>query len=133
MHANWKREREIRKVLRDLARQRVCGFDKLRNAWIVEHPIPTDNDALRTCHARGWAEPMPHGGIEKGNPLQEGLPLVAAPPQERGRITLHRLTDSGWNAIHRTHDWVVSTFFVALVTLFATVVGIVISVLINQS
>ena len=28
----WKREREIKKVLRGLARQQVCGFEAARNA-----------------------------------------------------------------------------------------------------
>jgi len=110
----WKREREIRKVLRELERQRVCGFLQ-GDLWLVEHPIPTDNDALNTCRLRGWVEPMPgHKGIEKGNPSEARLPL-------------YRLTDSGWNAIQSTHEWVVRTFIVAFATLVATVIGIVIS------
>ncbi len=118
LFADWRRERQIRKVLRELARQQVCGFDADHNAWIVERPLPRDEEAVRTCQARGWVEPMPHGAFEK----QRASDTTASRAQVR--IKLYRLTDSGWNSIHFTHAWVVATFVIALVTLFATVIGI---------
>jgi hypothetical protein len=108
--SNWLREREIKKVLRTLARARVLSFSQIRNAWIVDLLVEGE-EALRTCHMRGWIEPMPHGAISDTEATTERVAL--------------RLTDSGWNAIHGTHAWVICTFLVALVRLFATVVGII--------
>ncbi len=120
MLENWRREREVRRVLRSLTRQRVCGFDDSVNAWIVERALPSDQEALRTCEVRGWVETTPYGALEKKDPND---PTARA----KVRTRLYRLTDSGWNAIHFTHAWVVATFVVALVTLFATGLGITLS------
>ena len=92
---------------------------------IVERRISSDNNALLTCRARGWAEPMTVGAIDSA------IDPTADRPQER--FTVYRLTDSGWNAVQRTHDWIVRTVIVAALTLVATVVGIVIAVWISQS
>ena len=113
------REREIRTVLRGLARQRIVSYDGSLNAWIVEYPLPADSEALKTCQIRGWVEPLPHGGIEKRVFENHQLTHVRQP--------LYRLTDPGWNTINSIHRWIVWTFLVALVTLAATVLGLVIS------
>jgi hypothetical protein len=44
-----------------------------------------------------------------------------------GNSPVYRLTDAGWNVIHRTHEWVVVTCIVSIITLIATIVGIALS------
>jgi hypothetical protein len=109
MFANIRRERAIRALLRRISRQRVIGFDGRRNAWIVERAPSPDEDALHSCRIRGWVEPLPHGAVYEGATEREQL---------------YRLTGPGWDAIHRTHSWVVSTLVIAMATLFATILGI---------
>jgi hypothetical protein len=95
------------------------SFDAGRNAWIVNDALPADDEALKTCIIRGWIEALPHGAFEKRVADDSGAAKV--------RSQLHRLTDSGWNAIHYSQGWIVSTFIVAAVTLLATIVGIMIA------
>ena len=85
--ADWRRERDIRAVLRSLAKQRVVSFDAGHNAWIVKDPLPADDEALNTCVIRGWIEVLPHGAVEKR--------VADDPRTTKVRIPLHRLTDSG--------------------------------------
>ncbi|MDO8432406.1 MAG: hypothetical protein Q7S58_08370 [Candidatus Binatus sp.] len=123
MMTYWRDEREIKKVLRRLSRQRVRMILQPGNAWFVERAVMSDESAqtaLRTCHLRGWAEPIDHRAIPNMEVSDEG----DLPTNPISINPVYRLTDSGWNAIHNTHSWIVSTFAVALVTLFATVLGV---------
>jgi len=106
-------------VLLSIRRQQVISLDANRNAWIVRDEPSAVDDALKTCQLRAWIESIPQMAIEKNVADDLARPKV--------RIALYRLTDSGWNAIYFIHRWVEFTFFIALVTLFATIVGIVVS------
>ena len=124
---DWKRERSVRKVLRRLSRQRVDLILQPGNVWVVNHGVTEADDvseALRTCHMRGWVEPMsnaiPQGKLTPDGRLPEGEMFTGIAP-------MYRLTEAGWNAIHRLHTWVVVTCVVALITLIATVVGLVVA------
>ena len=117
--ADFRRERDIRSVLLSIKRQQVISLDANRNAWIVRDEPSAVDDALKTCQLRAWIESIPQMAIEKNVADDLARPKV--------RIALYRLTDSGWNAIYFIHRWVEFTFFIALVTLFATIVGIVVS------
>jgi hypothetical protein len=73
---------------------------------------------------RGWTEPLadsvPKGALTpEGNLPSDKLFSEASP--------VYRLTDAGWNVIHRTHEWVVVTCVASLIGLFATVFGLVTS------
>jgi hypothetical protein len=95
------------------------------NVWVVNHGV-TDEDnvgeALRTCHMRGWVEPMsdaiPQGRLTPDGKLPEGEMFSGTGP-------VYRLTAAGWSVIHRSHTWVVVTCVVALITFGATVLGLV--------
>ena len=91
------------------------------NARVVElAPDSTDDNeaALRTCHMRGWVEPIvdaiPTGTILQGGHLPERLYNRSEP--------LYRLTDSGWAAIRRSH-------MLALVTSMIAPIGVVLAAL----
>lgn len=121
------RERAIRVLLGKLARQRVVQVLQPGNVWVVELAPKLDADgeaALRTCWLRGWVEPISHDAVPRGDvanlphPERE-LYNTAAP--------IYRLTDSGWNVIHSTRQWLIATFTIAAATLIATIIGVIVT------
>lgn len=120
--ADWERERFIRRVLKILARQRIAAIGQPGNIWIVEKSFPdleNLDEALGTCHMRGWVEPIANA-VPKGV-LAKDLKL----PEKIEAGTIYRLTEAGWNAIHRLHGWVVATFIVSLAALVISVFALI--------
>lgn len=81
--------------------------------------------ALRTCHMRGWVEPLEHA-IPKGKLTPEGRLPEGNIFQRVG--PLYRLTEAGWQVVHRTQTWVKATFAVALATLVASIISLIVLV-----
>ena len=79
--------------------------------------------ALRTCHLRGWVEPVSDDAIPTG--LAENLQTGRGPLFDKTQL-IYRLTDSGWNVIHDNHSWVVATFIVAAAALIASILRVVV-------
>jgi len=119
---SFARERNIRRVLRSLAGNRVVAILNPGNVWVIEN-APTDypdyQEALSTCLIRGWIEVL-HEAIPQGKLGADALPNRTQPFQSSGSI--YRVTDSGWAVINRTHTWVLATFAVALLALVATTI-----------
>ena len=97
------KEYSIRKTLKTLSKQRVALILQPGNVWVIEKSVGDDEKTevnLRTCHIRGWIEPIenaiPKGDLTPDGKLPEGYLFTKHGP-------LYRLTDSGWNAIHRSH------------------------------
>jgi hypothetical protein len=127
MLTDWRRERFIRSVLRKLSQQRVAVLLQPGNVWVIEKAVTGDGDleeALRTCHMRGWvellADSVPKGALTPDGRFPEGKLFSGQGP-------MYRLTEAGWNVIHRTHEWVVVTCVASIIALFATIVGLVVS------
>lgn len=110
-----KREYSIYKTLRFLAKQRVALILQPGNVWVIEKAIPeteTNLENLQTCMMRGWVEVLhesvrsghlkPDGQLPDGNMFQNEKPI-------------YKLTDSGWNAIHRTHVMGLLGIIIALI------------------
>ena len=125
----WHHERFIRKTLRRLSQQRVALILQPGNVWVVEKAVSEGEGeevaaALRTCNLRGWVEvhsdAVPHGSLTPEGKLPEG-------PLTSGVAPVYKLTEAGWNVIHRSHEWVVATFIVVTITLVATILGIFIT------
>ena len=117
---NWKRERQIRKVLTGLARQRVALVLQPEGIWGIEQALTRDDDveaALLTCVMRGWVEPM-HDSMPTGD-LTSDMRLPEGPMFTRTQA-VYRLTDSGWNAINRAHAWTLAGVVLAVASLIAT-------------
>ena len=117
-----KRELSIYRTLKAVSRQRVALIFQPRNVWVIERAIPDDErteENLRTCYLRGWVEPIenaiPKGKLTDDGNLPEGNQFPNYGP-------LYRLTDSGWNAIHRTH---VIALLGVIVSLLAAAVGVI--------
>lgn len=120
MFDDWKRERQIRRVLTGLARQRVALVLQPEGVWVIEKAVTRDENtepALMTCHMRGWIEVL-QDSVPTGD-LPENLKLTGRAPFSRSQ-TIYRLTDSGWNAINRAHAWTITGVVIAIVTLIAT-------------
>jgi len=120
MFTDWKRERFIRKTVKRLSRQRVVSILQPGDVWVIERSIKwTDGtaEALRTCHLRGWveviAEAVPHGELTAEGKLPPGIFQRIEPS--------YRLTEAGWNAIHRLHGWVIATFVISLTALVMSI------------
>lgn len=102
---DMKREWRIRRVLRRLARQRVGLVLQPGNIWVIEKAVEdneeTDAD-LKTCFMRGWVEPLekavPRGKLKEDGSLPDGDIFQSLGP-------VWKLTDSGWAAINRAHEW----------------------------
>jgi len=122
------RERFILSVLRRLARQRVALLLQPGDVWVIEYAVEDEKnvaEALRTCHMRGWVEPLAHalptGKVAPNGTLPEKLFTTEKP--------LYRLTDSGWSAIHRTHSWDVFACTIAGIGLIVSLSSLIVAVI----
>ncbi|MFC1876629.1 hypothetical protein ACFL2E_05070 [Thermodesulfobacteriota bacterium] len=100
-----KREWKIRMILRQLAKQRVGLVLQPGNVWVIEKAVEDNEEtdaALKTCYMRGWVEPLensvPKGKIKRDGSLPDGNLFESSGP-------IWKLTDSGWAAINRAHEW----------------------------
>jgi hypothetical protein len=110
-----KREFSIHKTLKLLSKQRVAMVLQPGDVWVIEKSLPdteTHQENLQTCLMRGWVEIL-KDSIPTGKVGADG-----SLPQSGYKIKhIYRLTDSGWNAIHRTH-------VLTVLSIIATLVGI---------
>ncbi len=117
---DFRREAEIRRTLRALARQRVAIVLQPGNVWVIEKAIDENSDTdamLKTCYLRGWVEPV-EDALPKGRLTPEGNLPDRNIFDEIGPV--YRLTDSGWSVINRSHQWFMMSIFVAVLALIAT-------------
>lgn len=118
--ADFQKEREIRRALRKLSKQRVAIVLQPGNVWVIENSVEDNQQidaALKTCYMRGWVEPI-KSAIPKGKLTPEGKLPEGSVFDRIG--TLYRLTDSGWFVINRSQQLVLITIIVGLLTLIAT-------------
>jgi hypothetical protein len=126
MFSDWRRERFMRSILRKLSRQQVTMVLQPGNIWVVEKALTSSEEvdaALLTCHVRGWVEIL-ENSIRKGTLTPDGK-LPSGNLFSRYGPT-YRLTDAGWNTIHRTHPFSVVTCAVSIAALIAVIIGLVI-------
>lgn len=112
-----KREYSIHRTLKLLSKQRVALVLQPGNVWVVEKALPESEEHLenvQTCLMRGWVEVLndsvPTGKLKPDGTLPEGHLFERTKP-------IYRLTDGGWNKIHRSHVQ-------AILSVIATLVGI---------
>ena len=118
-----KRERDVRRALQAVARQRVALILQPGNVLVVECSPPDAewfDIGVRTCHIRGWVEVL-HESLPTG-----AVTFVGDRPQIPTQMTPkthYRLTEGGWAILRRSHEWVIATFVVSLLSLVAGVVS----------
>jgi hypothetical protein len=116
-----KRERLIRRVLKQLARSRVVGIVQPNNVWIIENALISNSEeieaALRTCYMRGWIDVLEEK-ILHGSPLPDGS---VPKPWFQSVGPSWKLTDSGWAAIQRSHQLNLLGVWLAVMTIILTI------------
>jgi hypothetical protein len=121
MLSDLRRERVIRQTLRKLSRQRVALVLQPGNVWVIEKAVnataETDT-ALKTCHMRGWVEPL-ESAIPQGKLTPDGR--LPANLKFEGLGTLYKLTSAGWSVIYRSNQ-------LALVALVISAISLLVSV-----
>jgi len=117
MFTDLKREWIIRRALKKLSRQRVVGIMQPGNVWVIEKALMTNEKtepALRTCFMRGWIDIL-EDRVLHGAPLPDG---TVAKPWFQTVAPTWKLTDSGWAAIQRTHEWELIGILIATLSLY---------------
>lgn len=116
-------EYKIYRLLKKLSRQRAVVILQPGNVPVIEKAVSEteENDWIfYTCLMRGWIEV-----------LQENVPTGALTPKGElpsGEIftknkNTYRLTDSGWAAINRSHQWVIFTALISVAAVLISVFG----------
>jgi len=117
------REWAIHRVLKKLARQRVAIVLQPGNIWVIEKAVADDEQtdaALKTCYMRGWVEPLANS-IPRGQLLPDGsLPRGQL---FQGSGPLWKLTDSGWAAINRVHEWALIGVLIGAVSVIVALIS----------
>lgn len=115
-----KREYSIYRTLKLLSKQRVALVLQPGNIWVIEKALPVSEEHfanIQTCLMRGWVEVLrdsvPTGVLKSDGSLPDG-------DMFQNEKHLYRLTDSGWNAIHRT-------YILGVLGLIATLIGIAVA------
>jgi len=110
-----RREWKIRRVLRQVSRQRVILVLQPNNVWVIERAVQDNKEtdtALKTCFLRGWVEPLensiPKGKLKEDGSLPDGNLFNSFGP-------LWKITDSGWATIYRVHGWALIGIIIALI------------------
>jgi hypothetical protein len=118
MFSDFRRERTIRQTLRKLSRQRVKLVLQPGNVWVIEKAVnitaETDT-ALKTCHMRGWVEPL-ESAIPQGKLTPDGrLPANF----EFGPV--YKLTSAGWSVIYRSNQLALIALVISAISLLVSV------------
>jgi len=115
-----KREYSIYRTLKFLSKQRVALVLQPGDVWVIEKALPETEEHfenIQTCLMRGWVEilrdSVPTGKLQPDGSLPDGEIFS-------NEKHLYRLTDSGWNAIHRSH-------MLNILGVFATLIGIIVT------
>lgn len=113
-----RRERQVRSTLRKLSRQRAVMV--VHGMWVIEKAVPdTDENqvALKTCHMRGWIEPLENAIPKRKLTFDGNSPKISDATMQ----PMYRMTDSGWAVINRTHMLQLMGIFLAAV---AAIIGL---------
>ena len=121
MLTNLQRERFIRRILRKLGRQRVAVVLQPGNIWVVEKAVEdtVETDAaLKTCHIRGWVEPLenaiPKGKLSPDGKLPENLFEGIGPT--------YKLTSAGWSVIYRSYQLALLALLISATSLLISAI-----------
>lgn len=120
MFETWKSERQIRKTLRGIARQRVALIVKPGDVWVIERALERNEEVeagLATCIMRGWVEPL-FEDLPTNSLLSDGN--IPPGPVFTRTENHFRLTEGGWAAINRAHAWNLVGVLLGVASLIAT-------------
>jgi hypothetical protein len=121
MFSDLRREHAIRQTLRKLSRQRVALVLQPGNVWVIEKAVKTTAEtdtALKTCHMRGWVEPL-ESAIPQGKLTPDGR--LPANFKFEGTGILYKLTSAGWSVIYRSYQLALIAVVISVISLLVSV------------
>ena len=127
MFEDLRRERQVRRALKAIARQRVALVLQPGNVQVVERSPPEEEwfeIGVRTAQIRGWVEVL-HENLPTGSVQMKGK--VPQLPDSMTPQTHYKLTEGGWAVLNRSHAWVLATFLVSTIGLAVSAVSLVIA------
>jgi hypothetical protein len=127
MFDTFRDERQVRRALKALSRQRVAMVLQPGNVQVVELSPPDEEWfelGVRTCLIRGWVEVL-HENLPTGAVRLDGRTPVM--PSQMAPKTHYRLTEGGWAVLTRSHGWVLATFLVSSLGLLAAVASLAVA------
>lgn len=120
MLTDLQREHAIRRALRNLAKQRVALVLHPGNVWVIENVVDTKETdaALKTCHMRGWVEPLMNA-VPKSKLMPDGqLPINL---EFENVAPLYKLTSAGWSVIYRSYQLALFAVLISVLSLLISV------------
>jgi hypothetical protein len=117
---DFRRELAIRRTLRKLSRQRVALVLQPGNVWVIERAVSSTAEtdtALKTCHMRGWVEPL-----ENAIPQGKLTPDRNLPANFAGVGPIWKLTSAGWSVIHRSNELALIAIVIAVISLLVSII-----------
>ena len=122
LNALNRQERQTRRALKALARQRVALVLQPGNVWVIERARTFEGmeEALQTCRMRGWVEVLENAVPSAEYSGEVDLSTLLRAPEK----TLYRLTQGGWAEIQREFDWLRATLLVATLSLLVALAGL---------
>jgi len=115
-------ERDIRRALKRLSRQRVALVLQPGNVWVIENAVEDNEEtdaALKTAYIRGWVKPivnaLPKGKLTPDGALPSGDLFQGVGP-------VWQLTEGGWTVVNRTHWWALFAILISALS-FSVSVG----------
>ena len=127
MFEDLRRERQVRRALKAIARQRVALVLQPGNVQVVERSPPEEEwfeIGVRTAQIRGWVEVL-HENLPTGSvQMKSKVPQL---PDRMTPQTHYKLTEGGWAVLNRSHAWVLATFLVSSIGLAVSAVSLVIA------
>lgn len=119
-----RRERKIRHTLRKLSRQRVALVLQPGNVWVIEKAVAEDADtdeALKTCHMRGWIEPLADA-VPRGRLASDGT--LPADFKFKDAGTIYKLTSAGWSVVYRSYQLAMIAVLISIVSLTVSIANV---------
>ena len=127
MFDDFRRERQVKRSLRAIARQRVAIVLQPGNVQVVERSPPREEWfelGVRTAQIRGWVEVL-HENLPTGTvQLQGNVPRL---PTSMEPATHYKLTEGGWAVLNRDHAWLLATFIVSAVGLVVSAASLAVT------
>lgn len=127
MLTHYVRERQVRRALKAVARQRVAIVLQPGNVHVIERGTPDEEWfelGIRTCHIRGWVEVLHESLPTTTVRFQGNHPLISQDAKAKNH---YRLTEGGWAVLNRSHAWVLATFLVSTVGLVVSIASLVLA------
>lgn len=127
MFDDIRRERQIKRALRAIARQRVAIVLQPGNVQVIERAPPAEEWfqlGVRTAQIRGWVEVL-HEDMPTGQISMKGShPKL---PDSMSIQAHYKLTEGGWSVLNRTQAWVLATFLVGTLSLIVSAAALVVA------